>query len=307
MFRSKKAPWHLLAVGVLALTTAFTLAACGSNKSATSETNNHDIKVVATVDFYGEVAKAVLGNQGSVTSIINNPDVDPHDYEPTTKVAQQVAGANVLLSNGIGYDTWMNKLAQNNSKATNIRVGEDVVGKKNGDNPHLWYQLQTMPALANYLADKFAKMDPKKADYFKANAKKYVASLAPLNQLVDKLKAGSDGKGVDVSEPVFTYALDEMNYKVNNQGFADSVENGTDPAPKDVAAMQKDITDHKIDFFVQNTQASDKTVGQLVKLANKNNVPVVNVTETMPAGKNYIQWMTSQFKQVEKIQAKLGK
>ncbi|MCM0599065.1 metal ABC transporter solute-binding protein, Zn/Mn family [Periweissella fabalis] len=306
MFRSKKSSWHLLAVGALAVTAAFTLAACSSNKSATSD-NNHDIKVVATVDFYGEVAKAVLGNQGSVTSIINNPDVDPHDYEPTTKVAQQVAGANVLLSNGIGYDTWMDKLAKNNSKATNIHVGEDIVNKKNGDNPHLWYRLQTMPALANYLANKFAKMDPKKADYFKANAQKYVASLQPLNQLVAKLKAGSNGKGVDVSEPVFTYALDEMNYKVNNQSFADSVENGTDPAPKDVAAMEKDITDHKIDFFVQNTQASDKTVVQLVKLAHAHNVPVVNVTETMPAGKDYIQWMTSQFKQVEKIQAKSAK
>lgn len=307
MFHSKKSPWHLLAVGALAVTAAFTLAACSSNKSATSDPNNHDIKVVATVDFYGEVAKAVLGNQGSVTSIINNSDVDPHDYEPTTKVAQQVAGANVLLSNGIGYDTWMDKLAQNNSKATNIHVGEDIVGKKNGDNPHLWYRQQTMPALANYLAAKFAKMDPKKADYFKANAKKYIATLAPIDQLVSKLKAGSDGKGVDVSEPVFTYALDEMNYKVNNQSFSDSVENGTDPAPKDVAAMQQDIIHHKIDFFVQNTQASDKTVVQLVKLAREHNVPVVNVTETMPAGKDYVQWMTSQFKQVEKIQAKLGK
>lgn len=301
MFQFKKAPWRRLAVGVAAVVMAFTLAACG-NKSATPKTGDQDIKVVASVDFYGEVAKAVLGNAGTVTSIISNPNIDPHDYEPTTKVAAEVSTANVLLSNGIGYDTWMQKLAQNNDKATNIQVGEDVLGKKNGDNPHLWYQLKTMPALANYLADKFSKMDPKKASYFKANAQKYIDSLAPLTTIVNKLKVNSHDKLVDVSEPVFDYALAELGYRGNNKSFAESVENSTDPSPKAVAAMQKDVVDHKISFFVQNTQASDKTVLQLVKLAKEHNVPLVKVTETKPKGKDYETWMLDQFKQVEAIQ-----
>lgn len=296
--------WQRFAVAGVALTLALTLAACGNKATGmkSAHTDNHQIKVIASVDFYGEVAQKVLGNAGTVTSVISSPDIDPHEYQPTTKVAAEVANANVLLSNGIGYDTWMQKLAQDNTKATNIQVGEDILNKHNGDNPHLWYQLKTMPALANYLAAKFAKMDPEKASYFKVNAQKYIATLQPLTTIVNQLKQNSNGKLVDVSEPVFDYALEEMGYRENNQSFAESVENSTDPSPKSVAAMQQDVVDGKIAFFVQNTQASDKTVLRLVKLAKQHHVPVVQVTETKPTGKNYEQWMLSQFKEVQAIQ-----
>lgn len=297
MFRKKRA-WILSMLSLLLL--AGGLAGCSSSSQKSS--SNKKIQVVASVDFYGEAAKAVLGNKGTVTSVINEPSIDPHDYQPTSKVAKEVSTANVILYNGIGYDSWMTKLAKNNSSATVIRVGEDVLHKKTGDNPHLWYRTQTMPAVANYLAAKFSKLQPKNSAYFKKNAEKFNKTLAPLAAKVKQLSKNSDNKLVDVSEPVFDYSLQELGYKENNTGFAKSVEDGTDPAPKDVKNMQNDIKQHKIVFFVQNTQATDKTVGNLVKLAKQNNVPVLQVTETMPKGKNYKQWMMSQYQQLEKIQ-----
>jgi zinc/manganese transport system substrate-binding protein len=270
-------------------------------KQAKSSHQDDKIKVVSSVNFYGEAAKAVLGKYGSVTSVITNPNVDPHDYEPSAKVAKEVANADFVVYNGIGYDSWVAKLAKND-KITSVRVGEDVLNKKNGDNPHLWYQSQTMPKLVTYLSNKFAKIDPKHEAQFKANAKKYISSLKPITTKIDALKANSDNKKVDVSEPVFDYALAELGYTENNTHFAKSVEDGTDPSPKDIKAMQDDIKNRRITFFVQNTQASDKTVIELVKLAKQYSVPVLKVTETMPKGKTYSQWMLAQYQQLADIQ-----
>ncbi|GMA69099.1 metal ABC transporter substrate-binding protein [Leuconostoc litchii] len=269
--------------------------------NTTVSANQKEIKVVSSVDFYGEAAEKVLGKYGSVKSVITDPSVDPHDYEPSAKVATEVSKADLVIYNGIGYDSWMTKLAKN-SDVKAVRVGEDVLGKKDGDNPHLWYQSQTMPNLVNYLADKFSKIDPTHKDTFKANAKKYIASLEPIQTKINTLKKNSDNKLVDVSEPVFDYALEELGYTENNTHFSKSVEDGTDPSPKDIKSMQDDIKNKKISFFVQNTQATDKTVSQLVKLAKKHSVPVLNVTETMPKNKNYKQWMLDQYNQLEKIQ-----
>ncbi|EHN59698.1 metal ABC transporter solute-binding protein [Oenococcus kitaharae] len=277
--------------------------AFGNQQAASAKEVKGKIKVLSSVDFYGEVAKAVLGNQGTVENVIKKTSIDPHDYQPTTNVAKQADAADVLLYNGIGYDSWMSKLAQNNKRALAIRVGENIMDRKNGDNPHLWYNRKTMPKVANYLAKHFAALKPSEKAYFKANAKKYIQkNIRPINRKIASLSKKSNGKLVDVSEPVFDYALASLGYKENNTGFAKSVEDGTDPAPKDVANMQQDIRERKIAFFVQNTQATDKTVGNLVKLAKKYQVPVLKVTETKPKGKTYKQWMLSQYNQVGRIQ-----
>ena len=294
---------RLLAGISVALLVIFAVA-CGSNGAAKqSSSNGSKIQVVASLDFYGEVAKAVGGNKVSVQSIINNPAVDPHDYEPTTKVGKSVASADLVVASGIGYDGWMDKVVKSADKSKNyLRVADDLMNKKEGDNEHIWYDPRTMPKLANTLADKFAKKDPADKATFKANAKKYIASLDDLNTLINKLKSKVNGQLVDVSEPVFGYALDYLGYKVNDDHFSKSTEDGTDYSAKDIHGIETDIKEKKIAFFVNNIQASSKTVNQLVKLAEQNNVPVLKVTETLPKGKNYRTWMTSQYQQLEKIQ-----
>ena len=293
-----------LLAGISVALLAIFAVACGSNGAAKqSSSNGSKIQVVASLDFYGEVAKAVGGNKVSVQSIINNPAVYPHDYEPTTKVGKSVASADLVVASGIGYDGWMDKVVKSADKSKNyLRVADDLMNKKEGDNEHIWYDPRTMPKLANTLADKFAKKDPADKATFKANAKKYIASLDDLNTLINKLKSKVNGQLVDVSEPVFGYALDYLGYKVNDDHFSKSTEDGTDYSAKDIHGIETDIKEKKIAFFVNNIQASSKTVNQLVKLAEQNNVPVLKVTETLPKGKNYRTWMTSQYQQLEKIQ-----
>ncbi|WP_237757216.1 metal ABC transporter solute-binding protein, Zn/Mn family [Apilactobacillus ozensis] len=260
------------------------------------------IRVVASTDTYGQVAKSVLGQNGQVISIINKSNVDPHDYQPTTITAEQISNANILISNGLGYDTWMKSISMNAKKANKIAVGEDLLHFKSGDNPHVWYKLNTITKLANYLANLFSKKDAKNSQYYHKNAAKYIKSLSGLKKQIDEIKRLNQNGKVDVSEPVFNYALSEMGYRVNNNRYALSVEKGTDPTPSQIREVENDIKYRRIRFFVNNIQDSNDIVDNFVRLAHEHDVPVVNVTETMPQNDNYKSWMLKQNQQVLKIE-----
>lgn len=270
-----------------------------------SKSHQKPIRVVTSLNFYGEVAKAVAGDHGTVTSFINSSAVELHEFQPTTKQAKQVAIANVAIENGLGYDAWMSKMvkADSKNKITLINVGEQVAKEKDGANEHVWYRPATMSALATTLAKQFSKLDPDhKADYEK-NAKAYQAKLQKLDKVIAQAKQNvGDNRLVDVSEPVFDYALENLGYQINDQHFEKAVEDDSDPSPKDIQQIQDDITNHRITFFVNNSQESGKTVENLVKLAKENNVPVLNVTESEPDGEDYVSWMTKQYQALLKIQ-----
>ncbi|MCM8608916.1 MULTISPECIES: metal ABC transporter solute-binding protein [Lactiplantibacillus] len=273
-------------------------------QSKSESTNNSKIKVVATTNFYGAVAKAVGGKHVQVSSIINKPSVDPHDFEPTPAVAKQVSQADVALANGLGYDGWMNKVVRSTKQAKLIRVGEDVLHRKAGVNEHLWYDAKTMPVTATYLAEQFAKQQPQHRAYFKANAKKYIASLKPIQQERQQLQAKVkrlSNRQVLVSEPVFDYALTSLGFKVANHDFENAVEKGTDPSPQVIHKMQRGLKNKQVALFVNNQQVSDKIVTNMVTLAKQHQVPVLNVTETMPANLTYQQWMLKQYRQLNQL------
>ena len=269
---------------------------------STQPKKSSKLQIVTTTDFYGEVAKAVVGNKGTVSSIIDNPNVDPHDYEPTTNIAKKVSTADITVANGLGYDSWMNKLNQDDN-STFIKIGENVMRKKMGDNPHIWYEPQTMPKYAKYLAKQLGKKQPKNKEYFEKNAQKYIATLKPVQDQLGKLKenAKRDNKSVYVSEPVFDYSLNAIGYKVANKSFEKAIENGTDPTPQVIQKMNNGLKDKKVAFFVLNSQTDNKVINNLVQKAEKNDIPVLKVTETLPKGKTYKQWMLSQYQDLEKI------
>ncbi|NLR18919.1 zinc ABC transporter solute-binding protein [Lactobacillus sp. LC28-10] len=286
----------LLTLGLIAIL----LVGCSSKTTATR--HPHQINVVASLDFYGETAKAVLGDKGTVTSIIDKPSMEPHEFEPTTNTAKQVANADVIVYNGLGYDTWMNRLSADNTGTTKINVAQGLMNKHNGENEHIWYDMKTMPKLANALAAQFTKRQPQNKAYFKQNAKRYIRSLEPLAKKVSQLRANSHHASVNVSEPVFDYTLTEMGYHQNNNHYAQAVQNDTDPSPKDIKQMQADIRQRKIAFFVVNTQEMSKMTTNLVSLAKDSGVPIVRVTESQPAGTTYKTWMMRQLDQVQKAQ-----
>ncbi|WP_242361554.1 metal ABC transporter solute-binding protein, Zn/Mn family [Limosilactobacillus antri] len=263
------------------------------------------IRVVASLDFYGEVARAVAGKYGQVTTVINNAAVDPHDYQPGTQQARALSNANLVIQNGLGYDHWLTKLVQGsgNGRVTTIDVARQVAAKKSGDNEHVWYQPTTIGRLAQQLADQYSKLDPAHASYYHQRARAYLKTLQPLDQTIAQARQGvGANRRVAVSEPVFDYALENLGYQVVDHHFAKAVEDGNDPSPQDISALQTAIKNHQLAFLVENSQTDDRAVTNLVKLAHQYGVPVLKVTESKPNGLTYEQWMTKQYQQLIKIQ-----
>ncbi|MDY6043129.1 MAG: zinc ABC transporter substrate-binding protein [Lactobacillus johnsonii] len=270
---------------------------CSNKQNSTSQSNK--ISIVTTTNVYSDIAKNIVGKYGTATAIIDKSSVDPHDFDPTTADAKKVAQANIIVANGLGYDSWMNKLAKSVDKKP-VLVGEDLMGLKSGDNPHIWYNLDMPTKYVEYLVKRLSKLDKKHAAYFKENGEKYLAKIDKIKQLAQANKG--DQKPVFVSEPVFDYALQEAGYKIGDKEFEEAIENGTDPSPKTINEMNNSIKQKKIAFFVNNTQASSSTVKSFVKLAKKNNVPVLNVRETIPNNTTYLAWMKENYQKLADIQ-----
>ncbi len=263
------------------------------------------VTIVAAENFYGDLAKHVAGSHATVTSILSNPDQDPHLFEADAATAKALSNARIVIANGVDYDPWMEKLL-NASKAVNRTeiVVADLVGKKPGDNPHLWYDPANMKATAEKLAEELSKADPAhKADYDK-NAKAFVASLKPLEAKMADIKSHYAGQPVTASEPVFGYMAQALGLDMHNETFQTAVMNGTEPSPADVAAFEDDLKGHKVKVMLYNSQADDAAVKRLVGIAKASHVPVVGVSETEPAGKTYEVWMLDQLTALNQALAK---
>ena len=259
------------------------------------------LTIVAAENFYGDLAKAVAGPHASVISILSNPDQDPHLFEADTGTAKALSNARVVIANGADYDPWMEKLlAAARSTDRTVIVAADLVGKKAGDNPHLWYDPATMTAVADKLAEDLGRADTAhKADY-EANAKRFIAGLKPLDAKIATMRKAYAGQPVTASEPVFGYMAAALGLDMRNQRFQTAVMNGTEPSPADVAAFEDDLTAHKVKAMLYNSQADDEAVKRLVGIAKDAHVPVVGVSETEPAGKTYEEWMMSQLDALDK-------
>ncbi|WP_436340942.1 metal ABC transporter solute-binding protein, Zn/Mn family [Lactobacillus johnsonii] len=286
-------------ISIMGLVTllSFIVVGCSNKQNSTSQSDK--ISIVTTTNVYSDIAKNIVGKYGTATAIIDKSSVDPHDFDPTTADAKKVAQANIIVANGLGYDSWMNKLAKSVDKKP-VLVGEDLMGLKSGDNPHIWYNLDMPTKYVDYLVKRLSKLDKKHAAYFKENGEKYLAKIDKIKQLAQANKG--DQKPVFVSEPVFDYALQEAGYKIGDKKFEEAIENGTDPSPKTINEMNNAIKQKKIAFFVNNTQASSSTVKSFVKLAKKNNVPVLNVRETIPNNTTYLAWMKENYQKLADIQ-----
>ena len=278
-------------ISIMGLVTLLSLITVGCSNKQNSTSQSNKISIVTTTNVYSDIAKNIVGKYGTATAIIDKSSVDPHDFDPTTADAKKVAQANIIVANGLGYDSWMNKLAKSVDKKP-VLVGEDLMGLKSGDNPHIWYNLDMPTKYVDYLVKRLSKLDKKHAAYFKENGEKYLAKIDKIKQLAKANKG----------EPVFDYALQEAGYKIGDKEFEEAIENGTDPSPKTINEMNNSIKQKKIAFFVNNTQASSSTVKSFVKLAKKNNVPVLNVRETIPNNTTYLAWMKENYQKLADIQ-----
>ena len=262
------------------------------------------VKVVAAENFYGDVASQIGGANVAVKSILSNPDDDPHLFEASPATAKALSDAKVVIVNGVDYDPWMEKLLGAN-KAPGRReiVVAQLVGRKAGDNPHLWYEPSYVKAAAKVLAADLDAIDPaNKADYDKGEAQ-FLDSLKPLDDKIAEMRKKYVGQPVIASEPVFGYQAGLIGLKVHNEKFALAVMNNAEPTASEVAAFENDLKGHKVKAMLYNAQASEPAVARLVQMAKDNGIPVVGVSETEPPGATYQQWMLGQ---LDALDAALG-
>ncbi|MGR3909309.1 zinc ABC transporter substrate-binding protein [Burkholderia sp. SR8] len=286
----KRAPRRALPLARLltAAAAVLSIAAPGVAHAAT-------VNVVAAENFYGDVASQIGGSHVAVTSILSNPEQDPHLFEASPKTARALQRAQVVIYNGANYDPWMDKLlsAAKQGKRATIVVA-DLVGKKAGDNPHLWYDPATMPAAARAIAAELGRADPaNKADY-DANLQKFVASLKPVDDKIAALRAQYKGVPVTATEPVFGYMSDAIGLDMRNQRFQLATMNDTEASAQDVAAFENDLRKKQVRALIYNSQAEAPMTKRLLKIARDGGVPTVSVTETQPAGRTFQQWMAGQ-------------
>ncbi len=262
------------------------------------------IEVVAAENFYGDLARQVGGRYVAVTSILSNPDQDPHLFEADPSTARALKAARITVANGADYDPWMEKLLHADPAPGRAElVAADLVGKHAGDNPHLWYDPKTMEAVAQALAAKLGALDPAHKGEFDSNAAAFASSIAPIDAKVAGMKAKYAGQPVTASEPVFGYMSDLLGLDMHNRSFQMAVMNDTEPAASDVAAFEDDLKGHKVRAMIYNSQADDKAVKRLVAIARDSHVPVVAVTETEPAGTTYQSWMMQQLDALDRALA----
>ena len=259
------------------------------------------VKVVAAENFYGDMASQIGGANVEVTSILSNPDDDPHLFEASPATARALSDAKVVIVNGVDYDPWMEKLLGAN-KAPGRReiLVSALVGRKPGDNPHLWYDPAYMKAAAKTLVADLIAVDPShKADYEQGGAK-FLDSLKPLDDKISTMRKSYAGQPVTASEPVFGYQAKLIGLVVRNEKYALAIMNNAEPTPSEVAGFENDLKGKKVKAMLYNAQASEPAVAKLVQLAKDNSIPVVGVSETEPPGATYQSWMLGQLDALDK-------
>ncbi|WP_037360985.1 metal ABC transporter solute-binding protein, Zn/Mn family [Amycolatopsis orientalis] len=276
----------------------------GTSAAAGSSTK---IAVVAAENFWGSIAEQLGGEHATVHSVINNPDADPHDYEPTPADGRTMASAQFAIVNGIGYDPWAPKLisANPNEKRTVLTVG-DAVGVKAGGNPHRWYSPDDVHKVIDEITADYRKLDPADAAYFDAQKQNFeTKALGQYTALVSGIKAKYAGTPIGASESIVTPLAEGLGLKMlTPESFLDAISEGSDPTAADKAAIDAQIKGKQIKIYVYNSQNSTPDVQAQVAAAKAAGIPVATVTETLtPAGATFQDWQTKQLQGIEQALA----
>ena len=217
------------------------------------------IAVVAAENFYGDVARQIGGDHVAVTSILSNPDEDPHLFETSPSTARAVADAGIVIYNGAGYDPWMDKLVSASSAPSRTAiVAAALTGRKSGDNPHLWYDPATLPAVAKALAGELVWRDPSNAADYKANLATFTLSMEKIGKEIANVRKTYGGTEVTATEPVFGYMAEALGFRMLNEKFQTAVMNDAEPTPKQVIAFEKSLKDGSAKILFYNSQVTDQ-------------------------------------------------
>ena len=275
------------------------VSACATTPATSSPPGSPTtIAVVAAENFWGSLAAQLGGDHVEVTSIINSPDADPHDYEPTAGDGREIASARLAIINGVGYDAWAGKLAAANPNPdrTDLTVGE-LVGAKDGDNPHRWYNPDNVRTVIDRITADYKKVDPASAAYFDTRHDTVLTTnLKTYFDTITAIKARYAGTPVGASESIFAMLAPATGLDLRTPApFLKAISEGTDPTAADKATIDAQIKGKKIKVYVYNSQNATPDIQAQVKQAKAAGIPVTTITETLtPAGASFQQWQVAQ-------------
>ena len=262
------------------------------------------VKAIGVENEYADVVSQVGGRYVQVQAIEVDPNTDPHTFEASPSVAQEIAAAQLIVVNGVGYDDWADKIiaAAPRPNRKVIKVQELLALPDDTANPHLWYDPKTMPAVAQAVADALATIKPADAKYFHANSGKFIASLKPWNDAIAAFKAKYDRTPIAVTEPVADYLLQAMGFDILTPfSLQKAIMDGTDPSPQDVTTQNELFAGSKVKVFAYNQQVTDSLTKSFLEASKKAGIPVVGVYETMPTpGYTYQTWMVAEVNALRK-------
>jgi len=276
---------------VAALVAVGTLSACAGGGP---DTPTGPPAVVASSDVWGSVARSVAGPDARVSSIITGT-ADPHSFEPGPAAVAEMADAALVVFNGGGYDAWAADILEEHPDVVSVDaftlLDPGAVGEPEPANAHVFYELNTAKAVAGRIADALAGADPAHADGYRSRAADFGRQADAILERQRALRTEFPGRAVVATEPVAHYLLQAAGLRDRTPiGFTNAIEQDTDPAPVDIAAMLDLITGREVAALVFNDQTVTGATRRVREAADQAGVPVVAVTETLPDGTEYLPW-----------------
>jgi zinc/manganese transport system substrate-binding protein len=299
-FRFGIRPAALVVFGAIA---AATVAGCSTSAAPSPQpTANHRVAVVAAENFWGSIASQLGGSHVAVTSIITNPNTDPHAYEPTAQDAITMARGQLVIENGVGYDPWAAKiLAGNQGNQTVLNVGS-LVDAQPGDNPHRWYNPADVQVVIRQIVTDLSDLDPADRGYFMSQAQQFDSvALAQYDSVIAAIKARYGGAPVGASESIFAMLAPALGLNlITPPSFLRAISEGENPTVADIETIDNQIDNHLIKIYVYNSQNVTPDVQAQLELAKAHHIPVATITETLqPASSSYQAWQTRQLQGIE--------
>ncbi|MDR3573486.1 MAG: zinc ABC transporter substrate-binding protein [Anaerolineaceae bacterium] len=293
---------RMVAIGALLLLFLTACTAPSANASPQAPASGRQVLVVAAENFYGDIAQQLGGEHVTVVSILSDPNIDPHEYESNVQNGVAVSQAQLVIENGGGYDTWMDKLLSASPNPQRIVLtGAAIADHKLPENPHVWYSIDNIQTIARAVTGALEKSDPADAPAYQQNLSKFLVSLAPLQQKLSDLKARYAGTPVGLTETIFLYQSDPIGLKVLTPfDFEKAIAEGNDPPAYTVVTTTDQISHHQIKVLIYNNQTVTPVTTTLQNEAKQANIPTVAVSETMPVGRTYQQWMLDQLNALQK-------
>ena len=275
--------------------------------ASTAGASSGMIVAVGAENGYANVIGQIGGRYVKVSAVESNPNTDPHTFEASPSVAQAVSAAQVVVQNGVGYDTYMNNIESASPSSTRKVIDvQTLLGLPDSTpNPHLWYRTTTMPAVAKALVADLSAIQPSHRAYFQANATRFDASLKPWYAALKAFAARYPKTPVATTEPVADYMLEAAGtVNLTPFTFQADVMNGVDPAPQAVSLEDSLFAKHLVKVFIYNQQVTDSLTASFLSAAKKYGVPVVGAYETMPTpGFDYQSWMLAEVTALQKALA----